>query len=135
MLNQGVLSAAITAPRYDGLGFALVAQPSSTRGGEYEIAKVDVRKEFDELRGKWIDETGGDSSLSRITGNINYLSIIKLGFAAVPLILRDLERTHAPWFVALEAITGVRGFAQKHPGSFRKIGDEWLKWGRDNGYI
>lgn len=96
---------------------------------------ADAVARFDSSNAKWHEEAGAESSLSRITGNIHYLSIIGMGMEAVPLILRDLEKTGAPWFVALEAITGRTGIGMEYPGNFRKKKELWLQWGRDHGYL
>lgn len=58
-----------------------------------------------------------------------------MGQAAVPLILRDLEREPKPWGPALEAITGAHPVAKEHAGRVKKIAGDWLRWARDNGYV
>ncbi len=94
-----------------------------------------AEQEFARLSLKWREDTGAESSLSRITGNMNYLRIISLGWKAVPLILRELQREPAPWFLALRAITGEENVGREHPGNFRGMTEAWLAWGRDRGYV
>src|SRR6266550_4443421 len=77
------------------------ASPDALEAGEYNI-----EEEFGSLAKKWREEVGAESSLSKITGNLNYLRVISLGKQAIPLILRDLQREAAPRFLALRAITG-----------------------------
>jgi hypothetical protein len=90
---------------------------------------------FCSLASRWKAEIGPDSSLSNITNNMNYLRIIAMGEEAIPLILRELQREPAPWFVALRAITGEDSVDRDFPGNFRKKADAWLRWGFENGYI
>jgi len=98
-------------------------------GGELE-------NRFNELVNKWQEETGGQSSLSRITGNRHYLRIIaEFGEAAIPLILKRLETTPEPWFVALRAITGDYQVGSQYSGNFRKMADAWIEWGKQREYI
>ena len=95
---------------------------------------VDLETQFNELVEKWIEETGGESSLSNITSNINYLRIISLGKGVVPLIIEQLKIKPAPWFVALRAITGELNVGKEHSGNFRKIAQAWIEWCSQNGY-
>lgn len=94
-----------------------------------------AEEKFASLSRKWREEIGPESSLSKITGNINYLRIISLGKKALPFILRDLQREPAPWFLALRAITGEENVGREHAGDFRKMADAWLVWGRAQGHI
>lgn len=92
-------------------------------------------KKFRYYASKWKDETGGDSSLTNITSNMNYLRIIRIGDEAIPLILRELRREPAPWFVALRAISEDDSIGRDSPGDFRKTAAAWIQWGKDHGYI
>src|SRR5438045_993176 len=83
-----------------------VLAAESTTPDNRETTPDATEEEFGTFSKKWREEVGAESSLSRITGNMNYLRIISLGKKAVPLILRDLQREPAPWFLALRAITG-----------------------------
>ncbi|PWU08431.1 MAG: hypothetical protein C5B50_29565 [Verrucomicrobia bacterium] len=94
-----------------------------------------LEKEFDELSRKWRADVGPESSFSKITGNLSYLRIISLGKRAVPLILKDLQREPAPWFLALRAITGEERIGKEEAGNFKAMADAWLAWGREHGYI
>jgi hypothetical protein len=91
--------------------------------------------QFHTLALQWREEIGPDSSLSNIVSNINYLRVISLGPSVVPLILRDLQRQPAPWFVALRAITGNDTIGAEYPGNFKKKAEAWLQWGRDHGLV
>jgi hypothetical protein len=93
---------------------------------------------FRELADAWYVELENDafSSLTKITsGSKNYLKIIALGSEAVPLILRELESNCAPWFLALQVLTGNSEVGKEHAGNFGKIADDWIRWGEKNGYL
>ena len=84
---------------------------------------------------KWKEEIGSESSLTNITNNINYLRIIRIGDDAIPLILGELQRHPAPWFVALRAISEDDSVGRDSPGNFRAMAAAWIQWGKDNGHI
>lgn len=93
-------------------------------------AATDIAGEFRLLANDWYEETGPESSLTRITGNPNYLRIIALGKRAIPLILRELQKEPAPWFVALRALTGEQMIGKEHVGNFSKMAEAWVSWGK-----
>jgi hypothetical protein len=111
------------------------------RGKDWTIVRFNrqvepnVEGQFAILAAKWREEVGPESSVSNIVGDINYLKIIAMGKKVVPLILRELEREPAPWFVALQAITGENPADRGLAGNFPRIAEAWLQWGRDRGFI
>jgi len=100
---------------------------------EYDLVTLDQR--FKELATKWYQETGATSSITKKTSNINYLKIIALGKPVVPLILNELRRIPAPWFLALGVLTGEMEIGKEFPGDFKKIAAAWVRWGVLNSYI
>lgn len=90
-----------------------------------------IQKRFRELADKWYEEIGGDSSLTRINSNLNYLRIIKLGERVIPLIIEELEKEPAPWFLALQVLSERDDIGQDTPGDFSKITKAWLDWSKD----
>jgi hypothetical protein len=96
---------------------------------------TEAEKKFRYYAAKWKDEIGGDSSLTNITNNMNYLRIIRIGDEAIPLILQELQREPAPWFVALRAISEDDSVGRNSPGDFRKMAAAWIQWGKDHGHI
>ena len=89
-----------------------------------------IEQRFDELKQKWKIETSLESSLTVITANKHYLRIIGLGPSAIHLILKELQKTPAPWFVALQALTGEYNIGKRHAGRFGKIAAEGLSGGK-----
>ena len=96
---------------------------------------TDAEEQFKHYALKWKAETGGDSSLTSITNNMSYLRVIGLGEKAIPLILQDLQKEPAPWFVALRAISEDDSVGRDSPGDFHKMAAAWIRWGKDHGYI
>lgn len=65
-----------------------------------------------------------------------YQKIIGMGDAAVPLILRDLERNGSDdWFWALTAITDENPINDEIAGDMQAMAEAWLQWGRNAGYL
>ena len=95
--------------------------------------ETDLERRFRELAKKWHKETRFISSVTKMVTHPAYLRIIGMGPAAVPLLLRELERTRDHWFVALHAITGEDPAPPR--ASFDEAVEAWLAWGKRNGYI
>ena len=64
-----------------------------------------------------------------------YQSIIRMGPAVVPLILRELQREPDYWFWALTAITGENPVPPEDAGDLDRMTDAWLAQGRARGYL
>jgi hypothetical protein len=90
---------------------------------------------FLRLADEWSRETGHISSASDLINNARYQEIISLGWAVVPCLLIDLERSRRFWFPALAAITGLRPFDPGDASNYRRMTDAWLRWGKRKGLI
>lgn len=112
-----------------------VIESSEAPATAYPTTMSDTERAFQAFAKQWHDEIGPDSSLSNITGNINYLRIISLGKPVIPFILKELQREPAPWFLALRVITGELTLGKEHAGDFRKMAAAWIEWGIQNGYL
>lgn len=105
-----------------------VAQPSIPPPPE------SLAEQFHRLAAAWHQAVAHHSS-SRIRYNHPaYREIIRLGPAAIPLLLHDLETKRRHWFVALEEITGVNPVPEGDRGVIDKMAEAWLRWGKENGY-
>lgn len=62
-----------------------------------------------------------------------YQRIIGLGPRAVPLILRELQKTRGHWLWALNAITGED--PAPPAATYSEAVDAWLEWGKENRYL
>jgi len=89
---------------------------------------------FHELVTTWWTETLFTSSVTDMAMHRSYQRIIGLGPAAIPLLLRELERQPDHWFWALHAITGVDPTMPEQKGKVQEMAKAWLDWGREAGY-
>ena len=64
-----------------------------------------------------------------------YQEIIGMGKEAIPLILRDLKETHAPWFWALRSIARENPVRPEDRGDVDAMTAAWLDWGKRRLYI
>ena len=90
----------------------------------------DVRATFERLTASWKRDCEVQSSPARIATHPAYRAIIDLGPAVLPMILHDLQGTHAHWFWALQAITGENPVPADAAGSIDLMTEAWLAWGR-----
>jgi hypothetical protein len=95
----------------------------------------ELEQAFSELAEGWRQEIAIYSSVSKKALHPAYQRIIGMGPAAIPLILRELERRPEHWFWALTAITGVDPVPPEDAGNVRKMADAWLALGREQGYL
>ncbi len=93
-----------------------------------------IEERFHRLAAAWHRDTDFLSSMDAAESHPAYQEIIRLGPAAVPLLLRDLAENHTHWFGALEAITGVRPAPASAAGDIPRMAEAWLRWAQDNGY-
>ncbi len=89
---------------------------------------------FGRLAAAWKSGRGATSSLTTMAIHPAYQQIIGMGPAAVPLLLRELERAPDHWFWALKAITGTDPVPPEQRGKLSEMASAWLRWGRDQGY-
>jgi hypothetical protein len=90
---------------------------------------------FYRLKSQWEAETAFLPSISDIAMHPAYQQIIGLGFVAVPLILREMEKEPGHWFWALKSITGEDPVPHEHRGRINAMTEDWLLWGKEQGYI
>ena len=87
-----------------------------------------LEQQFTQLAAEWRRETMYWSSTWAIAMHPSYQRIIGMGPAAVPLIIRELERQPEHWFWALKAITGADPVLPADRGNIAKMQDAWLQW-------
>ena len=91
--------------------------------------RAGIGGKFRHLTAWWKSDTEFQSSVSRIAMHPAYQRIIGMGKDVLPLILRDLETTQAPWFWALQAITGVDPVPVDDRGYIDRMTRAWIRWG------
>ncbi len=87
------------------------------------------------LQKEWEDNTAYLSSMTKIVMHPAYQQIIGMGQVAIPLILSEMKKKPDHWFWALRSITGEDPVLREHRGRLKQMTEDWLKWGRENGYI
>jgi hypothetical protein len=91
------------------------------------------RERFRTLARQWQEETAHISSNTRIVAHPAYQEIIRMGVAAVPLILRDLQLVPRQWFTALKLITGADPVPADVRGKTLLMAKAWLEWAHKQG--
>ncbi len=74
------------------------------------------------------------SSIAYMVEHPSYLEIVAMGEKAVPLLLRELEKSPNYWFPALTAITGENPIPKEARGRLIEMTEAWLEWGRGKGH-
>jgi hypothetical protein len=93
-------------------------------------AAIDIKDLFEELKADWKTRTRYMSNSAQIATVKSYQRIIGLGPAALPLILRELERETDHWFWALEMISGENPVPPDQVGRIEDMAKSWIEWGR-----
>lgn len=93
----------------------------------------EITDRFYDLARRWSQETMFSSSLADKTSSPAYREIVQMGWAAVPLILRELSEAPDYWFAALREITGENPVPGEHRGNLESMADDWLLWARKQG--
>ena len=91
--------------------------------------------EFNVLSKAWKEATWYVSSPNRIAEHPAYQAIIEKGESVLPMILRDLEKSHAQWFWALTSITNESPILLEDRGNIEAMTEAWLAWGKERQYI
>lgn len=100
-----------------------------------QVESDSAEKLFSQLAAEW--RNGRDPVSSRVADmamHPAYQRIIGMGPAALPFILRELQREPDHWFWALRAITGVDPVPPEARGRLEDMTAAWMQWGREHGY-
>lgn len=115
-------------------GWARPARPRPVNAGGRPSARqslIQLEVEFENLADTWEQATDFESVVARKVMHPAYQRIIGMGYNALPLILRRLQREPRQWFWALTSITG------EDPAEGQTSADgaarAWLEWGRRRG--
>jgi hypothetical protein len=99
-----------------------------------ETPAANLEEAFLSLARRWKEERGPSSSTTELAMCPSYQRIVGLGPAAVPFLLRELEREPDHWFWALKAITGADPVPPPSRGKVREMARLWIEWGRKQGF-
>jgi hypothetical protein len=107
---------------------------NDTRAEPLTESAEELAKRFAELSARWKEETQFSSFRGRDVKHPACREIIAMGEKAIPLILADLEKKDAYWFLALHEMTGVDPLPTKEKASIDEMAAAWLAWGHQQGY-
>jgi hypothetical protein len=102
---------------------------------KYSDVDSKVEETFRALALQWKRERVGTASGMSMFMEPSYQKIIGLGEAAIPSILRELERDLDHWFWALAAISREDPVPVPNKGNLIEMRKYWLDWGRRKGYL
>jgi hypothetical protein len=111
----------------------VVESLTSTGQGSQAEASNALSRKFQELADTWHRETGFFSFMQQRALHPAYQRIIGMGWAVVPLLLRELQRQPDHWLWALQAITGEE--PARGTDTLGAAAEAWLKWGQDLGLL
>ena len=117
------------------IGFAHSPSSGVVHTNEDDSACTIATGDFERLAAEWKRDTGHLSSPDAIAQHNAYQEIIGMGKEAIPMILRDLEKTRAEWFWALRSIAGESPVRPEDRGDVDAMTNAWLAWGRRRQYI
>ena len=106
---------------------------SEVSRGQTASGHSSMGRNFAELAETWRRETRFLSFAQQRAVHPAYQRIIGMGWAVVPLILRELQRHPEHWTWALQAITGEN--PARDTASFEEAAGSWLSWGRQCGLL
>ena len=89
-----------------------------------------IEEKFDALVAEWRRSRDRGSSTDNLV-NDAYGQIVAMGWAVVPLLLREVENESGHWFTALRWITTADIVTPEMRGNIPAIREAWLKWGRE----
>lgn len=107
--------------------------PSKAIGDRHDYKRLEAI--FTTLVNQWYEETRPMSSTNQMSMHPAYQQIIGMGEAAIPLLLRELEKKSGRWFWALKSITREDPVPSEHRGKTQQMIKAWLDWGKQKGYV
>jgi len=114
---------------------AVPAAPSQTEMTAQASLASALETTFQSLAERWRSDTRILSSVTAKAMHPDYQRIIGMGPAAVPLILRELQRRLDHWFWALKSITGEDPVAPEDAGDIERMKEAWLRFGQERSYL
>ena len=97
--------------------------------------QAQLEAKFNSLLAEWRKDVMFLSSVTDMSMHPAYQRIIGMGYAAVPLLLKELEREPDDFFWALSAITGENPIKKEDAGNLAKMSEAWLEWGRNHNLL
>lgn len=95
----------------------------------------EAAERFRTLAEQWRAERPPGANVGAMIDHPAYRSVIDLGEMAIRPILEDLMREPDHWFPALNAIAGANPVPIGHEGRLKLMAEDWIAWGRAEGYL
>jgi hypothetical protein len=92
-----------------------------------------MEEEFYSLLKTWMDETCLKSYHDKT--HYAYKKILNMGTDIIPLLLENIDNSWLPMCVLEDLIKDHSHIPYEHYGNFPNLQKDWLKWGKDNGYL
>ena len=101
----------------------------------HEAPASTAQDEFERLSAEWRADRPRGADVTQMVEHAAYKRIIDMGPAAIPLILRELDREVDHWFWALHELTGADPVPEDDKGDLPAMAEAWLDWGRSERYV
>jgi hypothetical protein len=95
----------------------------------------ELQVKFTRLVTEWKSTRGHSSKLIELVMHPAYQQIIGMGNGVVSIILKEMKERPDHWDWALRAITGSDPVPREAWGKLKQIGEAWIAWGINEGYI
>src|SRR5436190_22348632 len=112
----------------DSAQTAVLRMVEALTGSDEPAREAGLAGKFRELAETWKRETGFFSFMQQRALHPAYQRIIGMGWAAVPMLLEELQRQPDHWLWALQAITGEE--PARGTNTLQAATEAWLNWGR-----
>ena len=110
----------------------LLYSPTLTKF-KYTAHSKDYVDEFRELVRRWRLQTAASSSVMTMIEDPNFRQIVKMGRAAVPLVVKELKIHRDFLFMALSLILPNEiVIPESAKGKPQEMSDAWLRWAERN---
>ncbi len=115
-----------------------MSRPAKRNSNIFQVARrvptAHDHRFFEQMKRQLEADLQFNSSTTAMFQHPAYRQIVRMGYVAVPLLLRELKREPNQWFRALRDITGADPVPIAHRGRLQEMSEDWLRWGRVNGF-
>ena len=94
-----------------------------------------TRVEFNRITSKIKEDTKYSSSAQAMVEHPDHQKILDAGDIAIKYLLQDIQKEPDHWFITLFLLTGESVIKEEHRGIVPKMTEDWVNWGKENGYL
>lgn len=95
----------------------------------------DVKQVFQNLKAIINEDTVFSSSTTVRYEHWANKAILLIGKPMISVILEDIQTEPHWWFHTLYTLTGVWPCSKENAGCLVKLTEEWIEWGKKNGFL